>query len=401
MNKLFALLTTLLITSLYTGGALAITQFSGPYDPANWTTTITDNGSVDTSGAPNQVVLTGADGAGCGGGGNVDFTITVPSAGNVAFDWFYTTTDGPFWDPFGYLLNGSFVTLTNPGGPGTQNGSEVVAVNAGDIFGFRQNSVDCIFGAGVTTAVNFDGPVPWFQSLSLPAVNANTVFAAPVGGQVDLTHVAPGTQVNITITDQNGTPVVTAAVVDALGNFTATFDASGLLDGPLNALYTAALIAGGNGTGATTTQKDALPSDITVSMPHVHSGNNINVPVNGTTMDVQQGMVVTVRVTDNTGAFVTAFPTVDANGNYATNMSLINLAQGNLTVQAQTTDNNGNTIMSTINRLRLSDAQVEEIAKYFRGEFDNGSSGLSSSGSLSVFTLAGLLLLSLRRRRMA
>ena len=44
---------------------------------------------------------------------------------------------------------------------------------------------------------------------------------------------------------------------------------------------------------------------------------------------------------------------------------------------------------------------IDEIAKYFRGEFDNDSSGLDSSGSLSVFTLAGLLLLSLRRRRMA
>jgi len=59
---------------------------------------------------------------------------------------------------------------------------------------------------------------------------------------------------------------------------------------------------------------------------------------------------------------------------------------------------NNSTISGQMAQVLAFVVSMEEIAKYFRGEFDENSSGLDSSGSLSFFTIAGLLLLSLRRR---
>jgi len=85
------------------------------------------------------------------------FQIVIPSTGQLVFDWNYTSfdVDGPFFDPFGYNLNGTFFQLTDDQGPLTQSGTTTVTVNAGDIFAFEQNSIDCILGEGATTVVEF------------------------------------------------------------------------------------------------------------------------------------------------------------------------------------------------------------------------------------------------------
>lgn len=142
-------------------------DFTDDYDVSNWTASIEGDGSVDLSGAPNSIVLTGADDG--GGAQNVDFTIAAVGAGWVSFDWSFTTVDGPFWDPFGYLLNDVFFELTDSGGSNDQSGSVSFAVITGDVFGFRRASEDSGFGAGVTTISNFSAPpaVPEPTSLAL------------------------------------------------------------------------------------------------------------------------------------------------------------------------------------------------------------------------------------------
>ena len=151
--------------------AKALTTFSGQYAPSNWTQSIQGDGSIITGGAPANIVLTSADDG--GGDQSTDFTITALSAGTVSFDWNYilptNSSYGSEWDPFGYLLNGTFTKLTVDGPSLSQSGSTSFSVNAGDVFGFRQNSVDSTDGSASTTVSNFNVPGP-LPILGIPAV---------------------------------------------------------------------------------------------------------------------------------------------------------------------------------------------------------------------------------------
>ena len=148
--------------------AQALTLFADSYAPANWTQSIGGNGSIDTSGAPGSVKLTGSD-DGSGISANVDFTITASAPGTVSFDWSYNTADfcGPFCDPFGYLLNGKFTLLTPYSGD-TKSGSASFSVLSEDVFGFRQASTDSDFGRATTTISNFNGPISEPPPSSVP-----------------------------------------------------------------------------------------------------------------------------------------------------------------------------------------------------------------------------------------
>ena len=59
--------------------------FQGPYAPSNWTATLAGDGSVDTSQAPSQITVNGADDW-SGNPADVDYTITIPSNGQVSED---------------------------------------------------------------------------------------------------------------------------------------------------------------------------------------------------------------------------------------------------------------------------------------------------------------------------
>ena len=159
-------LTALALSSALLFAAPALADFSGTYDPSNWTTTLTGplggtsgEGSVDTSLAPNSIKLNGADNGmfSSTNFSNVDFTIDIVTNGMVMFDWAYETMDidGPNWDPFGYLLNNVFFQLTFDGGSDSQSSWESVAVETGDIFGFRQHSNDSGYGPAMTTISKF------------------------------------------------------------------------------------------------------------------------------------------------------------------------------------------------------------------------------------------------------
>ncbi|MDB9416628.1 PEP-CTERM sorting domain-containing protein [Microcystis aeruginosa] len=79
----------------------------------------------------------------------------------MTFDWNYSTDDlAPFFDPFGYLLNGSFIQVTNNGGGVVQNGTSTFNVLAGDSFGFRIATNENNFGRGSVTISNFSAPAP-------------------------------------------------------------------------------------------------------------------------------------------------------------------------------------------------------------------------------------------------
>jgi hypothetical protein len=133
----------------------AIVGFQGPYAPDNWTlTTNGGDGSVVTSGAPTSITLIGSD---AGTGNFTDFTTLAVGAGLVSFSWDYITFDeGPSFDPFGYLLDGTFTQLTDDGGGSPQSGTASFSVLAGQTFGFRVNSVDGLFGPAQSIISSFE-----------------------------------------------------------------------------------------------------------------------------------------------------------------------------------------------------------------------------------------------------
>lgn len=98
------------------------------------------------------------------------YTTTASAAETVNFDWNYTTfdTDGSFWDPAGYALNGVFTQLSTDGNIGGQfdtSGTASVNLLAGDTFGFYVYSLDSEYGRG-ELAVNM-APTPEPSSLLL------------------------------------------------------------------------------------------------------------------------------------------------------------------------------------------------------------------------------------------
>ena len=145
--------------ALILAGPSAHGDFSGPYAPANWTLTNSNNGDGSATNDGATLVLTSADNN-PGMMNNTDYTVASAAAGVFSFHWLYSTQDSCVFDLPYYLVNGT-ATPMMPGGcsPGL-NGDVAVSVNAGDIIGFRMHSVDSQLGPGWITVTNFHGPIP-------------------------------------------------------------------------------------------------------------------------------------------------------------------------------------------------------------------------------------------------
>ncbi|NEO98067.1 MAG: PEP-CTERM sorting domain-containing protein [Symploca sp. SIO2E9] len=134
--------------------------FSGSYNPSNWDfSNLNADGFVDTTNAPSSITLTGGNN-GSGFSGQTSYTTTSLANGLVSFNWNYITTDvdGPFWDPFGFIVNGNFTLLSKDNGGFLQSNIFSTTVNKGDIFGFAIDTVDNIFGAASVTISDFNAP---------------------------------------------------------------------------------------------------------------------------------------------------------------------------------------------------------------------------------------------------
>jgi len=107
-------------------------------------------GSVEV--IDNNIVLHGPDGGGCGGANWVKIETTIPADVNtVDFTWAYQTNDGWVYDPPQYGINGVYTLLTQQN---NATGTKSVPVNEGDIFTFRQYSIDSCCQPGHLTISN-------------------------------------------------------------------------------------------------------------------------------------------------------------------------------------------------------------------------------------------------------
>ena len=173
-----------------------------------------------------NVMVIGSDNQ-SGTEGFTDFTVDVTEAANISFDWDYTLNDVPGFDSFGYLLNGVYTMLTDPN-LGNQSGTGNVVVAPGDVFGFRSQTDDNIFGNNETVISNF---LPGFEGQFDPA-NWNLTLTNSDGDAFFVEVIPPGplsydacgiTVLAVDVTQVTcadiGTPIVaTVFASDASGN---------------------------------------------------------------------------------------------------------------------------------------------------------------------------------------
>ena len=133
----------------------SISGFDGAFNPASITSDeiIANGESVEINGANTELTIVGSttpfvpgnpcipmiDGPMCE---VVNVCVTIPVSGTVSFDWVNELAPGstghfPSADPTGYSIDGIYTTLSTGG---TDNGSEVVPVNAGEVFCFATGS---------------------------------------------------------------------------------------------------------------------------------------------------------------------------------------------------------------------------------------------------------------------
>ena len=151
-------------------------RFTGDFAPSNWTLTNNNaDGSVDTTNAESgTIILTGGDN-GSNLPGTTDWTIPINSAraGNINFNWSYSTLDTPGFDSAGYLLNGIYTPLAIQDGDFSSSPVFVdVAIN--DIFGFRAETSSNSDGPPVFSV--YAVPVPW-EIDALPIIGSTLLFS--------------------------------------------------------------------------------------------------------------------------------------------------------------------------------------------------------------------------------
>ena len=187
------------LTLTATTSTVQINNFTEDFDIVNWSLTNIDaNGSVNTTGAPTSISLTGGNN-GSVDAGNTNYTITMPTSGTISFDWNYTTNDDPDFDYPNVLINGNPTLLTgfDTSGSTTQSGSMTVNVLAGQTFSFNMYTDDNLFGAATVVITNFTADI--MPQLQWVATNGGTIVGA--NNQLNVTVSTSGTY---TIFGSNG-----------------------------------------------------------------------------------------------------------------------------------------------------------------------------------------------------
>ena len=106
------------------------------------------NGSVEV--VDDIITLHGPDG--CPGANWVKIETTIPAdVDTIDFLWSYQTNDGAYFDPPQIGVNGVYTQLTNQN---NASGSGSISVNEGDVFTFRQYSLDSCCQPGHLTISN-------------------------------------------------------------------------------------------------------------------------------------------------------------------------------------------------------------------------------------------------------
>lgn len=189
---------------------LTLNGFAGSLMPANWTTLqFNSNGTVNTSGAPANVVMTSGNNA-SGTPGTTQFSYVSSCAGTVSFDWNYTTVHGAAYDYPQYQINSGTPQLFNGYNTAAgvnQSGTQTLSVAVGDTVKLQTYTTNNLFGACTVTISNFSAP-----GLAGMISGTSATLNPPVGTTtytviaIDACGTTSSTTVSVTV---NPTPSLT------------------------------------------------------------------------------------------------------------------------------------------------------------------------------------------------
>ncbi|MCS4533131.1 Ig-like domain-containing protein, partial [Neisseria montereyensis] len=172
-----------------------------------------------------------------------------------------------------------------------------------------------------------------------------------------VTDVEEGQVVTLEITASDGTKQTVSTVVNADGTYSVDVP-NALPDGEYSVTATVKDKLGNEGTATDNGSVDTTAS-ITVEAPDLTGDNTPT--ITGTTQDVEEGQVVTVVVTDSTGATQTITTTVKADGSYSVEVPNP-LADGEYTAKASVSDKAGNSATAEDNNGNVVDTTGPSIS---------------------------------------
>ena len=148
------------------------------------------SGSVDV--IEDTIILHGPDQGGCAGQAHwVKIETTIPAdVDTIDFTWSYQTTDGWVYDPPQYGINGVYTLLTQQN---NATGSLSVPVEEGDIFTFRQYSIDTCCAPGHPTIANLSLWESITTSTTTTTTTTSTVPSTTVPATSPTTTTVPET----------------------------------------------------------------------------------------------------------------------------------------------------------------------------------------------------------------
>ena len=322
------LLNFLIFACLLFLGSQVSAQFSGPFDPSNWTLSgisASSDASVNTTGAPGSITFTGNDsdfGDCCGLYDQYSITIPTTCDANtlISFDYNFSQPD---IEEFYYVVNGTATFVTDQ----TQTGNLSVVVPSGGTFAFRIYTDDDCCGAGVLTITNF---------------TFDSDYSAPVASVGSLTDVSGTCSVNA--------PTAPTANDGCAGVITGTTTTTW----PVTIVGTTVVTWSyddGNGNVSTQTQNiivtDAVaPVPDSSSLSDITAGCSIDMPIAPTATDNCAGTITgttsTIFPITTLGTTVITWTFDDGNGNVATQDQNI-IVNNTLALTATTTlENAGN-----------------------------------------------------------
>ena len=160
------------------------------------------SGSVEV--VDDTIILHGPDQGGCSGAAHwVKIETTIPAdVDTIDFEWSYQTTDGWVYDPPQYGINGVYTLITQQN---NATGSLSVPVQEGDVFTFRQYSIDTCCAPGHLTIANLSLWASITTSTTSTTTSTTTVPPTTVPATVPTTTTVPETSTSSTSTTTSTT----------------------------------------------------------------------------------------------------------------------------------------------------------------------------------------------------
>ena len=177
------------------------------------------SGSVEV--VDDTIILTGPNNGGCSGQAHwVKIETTIPAdVDTIDFTWAYQTTDGWVYDPPQYGINGVYTLLTQQN---NATGSLSVPVNEGDVFTFRQYSIDTCCAPGHLTISNLSlwASITTSTTSTTTTTTTSTVPETTVPATVPTTTTVQETTTTSSTTTTTSVPQTTTSVENSTSTST-------------------------------------------------------------------------------------------------------------------------------------------------------------------------------------